>query len=307
MPRARRPDARRRARARRGADGEIDVVSELADPVLIASSTRTSARPARTPRRRRGGRATSSGSCSSTSATSPRRASARSTTRRCGGAPRRADRRAQGRARGRRGRPRRRPDAAAALPGRGRAELPRHRDPPQHPRQHRRLDPDGVQLARARAVNVCSSARTSSGRADRGAGRRPRARGGVRLGGARASARRTSRCCARARGHDDRRRHRSRGDGQGGLDGLRRRRVGDARRARDRRPRRVSHRPPVERTCSSATACTRATASRSCAHQLPALASALLEGARCGAPRRRGRLRFEGPFPSGLSVRFDEG
>ena len=39
----------------------------------------------------------------------------------------------------------------------------------------------------------------------------------------------------------------SRGDGQGGFDGVRRDAVGDARRARDRRPRGVSHRPPVER------------------------------------------------------------
>ena len=38
-----------------------------------------------------------------------------------------------------------------------------------------------------------------------------------------------------ARGHDDRRRHRPRDDGEGGLDGVRRDAVGDARRARDRR------------------------------------------------------------------------
>jgi cytochrome P450 len=42
-------------------------------------------------------------------------------------------------------------------------------------------------------------------------------------------------------------------------------------------------------------------------NQLPALAMALLEG----PPIRRvrgdaGSLRFEGPFPSGLVVRFDE-
>ena len=40
--------------------------------------------------------------------------------------------------------------------------------------------------------------------------------------------------------------------------------------------------------------------------QLPALATALLEGPRLRRARgREGKLRFEGPFPSGLTVRFD--
>jgi len=42
-------------------------------------------------------------------------------------------------------------------------------------------------------------------------------------------------------------------------------------------------------------------------HQLPALATALLEGPRIRRARGAdGHLRFEGPFPSGLSVRFDD-
>lgn len=42
-------------------------------------------------------------------------------------------------------------------------------------------------------------------------------------------------------------------------------------------------------------------------HQLPALAAALLEGPRIERARGRdGKLRFEGPFPSGLTVRFDD-
>jgi cytochrome P450 len=41
--------------------------------------------------------------------------------------------------------------------------------------------------------------------------------------------------------------------------------------------------------------------------QLPALATALLEGPRIRRARgHEGRLRFEGPFPSGLTVRFDD-
>jgi cytochrome P450 len=41
-------------------------------------------------------------------------------------------------------------------------------------------------------------------------------------------------------------------------------------------------------------------------HQLPALATALLEGPRIRRSHGRdGHLRFEGPFPSGLTVRFD--
>jgi cytochrome P450 len=41
-------------------------------------------------------------------------------------------------------------------------------------------------------------------------------------------------------------------------------------------------------------------------HQLPALAAALFEGAPIRRARGRGgKLRFEGPFPSGLTVRFD--
>jgi cytochrome P450 len=41
--------------------------------------------------------------------------------------------------------------------------------------------------------------------------------------------------------------------------------------------------------------------------QLPALATALLEGPRIRRARGRdGHLRFEGPFPSGLTVRFDD-
>ncbi len=41
--------------------------------------------------------------------------------------------------------------------------------------------------------------------------------------------------------------------------------------------------------------------------QLPALATALLEGPRIRRARgRAGKLRFEGPFPSGLSVRFED-
>jgi cytochrome P450 len=41
--------------------------------------------------------------------------------------------------------------------------------------------------------------------------------------------------------------------------------------------------------------------------QLPALAAALLEGPRLRRARGGdGRLRFEGPFPSGLTVRFDD-
>jgi cytochrome P450 len=40
--------------------------------------------------------------------------------------------------------------------------------------------------------------------------------------------------------------------------------------------------------------------------QLPALAAALLEGPRIRRARGRdGRLRFDGPYPSGLTVRFD--
>ena len=39
--------------------------------------------------------------------------------------------------------------------------------------------------------------------------------------------------------------------------------------------------------------------------QLPAMAHALFEGSRLRRVRgRAGRLRFEGPFPAGLSVRF---
>ena len=42
-------------------------------------------------------------------------------------------------------------------------------------------------------------------------------------------------------------------------------------------------------------------------HQLPALAQALLEGPPIRRARGRdGHLRFEGPFPSGLTVRFDD-
>lgn len=42
--------------------------------------------------------------------------------------------------------------------------------------------------------------------------------------------------------------------------------------------------------------------------QLPALATALLEGSRIRRARGGdGRLRFDGPYPSGLTVRFDEG
>ena len=42
-------------------------------------------------------------------------------------------------------------------------------------------------------------------------------------------------------------------------------------------------------------------------HQLPALATALLEGPRIRRSRGRdGHLHFEGPFPSGLTVRFDD-
>jgi cytochrome P450 len=42
-------------------------------------------------------------------------------------------------------------------------------------------------------------------------------------------------------------------------------------------------------------------------HQLPALAQALLEGPRIRrAHGRDGHLRFAGPFPSGLTVRFDD-
>jgi cytochrome P450 len=42
-------------------------------------------------------------------------------------------------------------------------------------------------------------------------------------------------------------------------------------------------------------------------HQLPALAQALLEGPPLRRSRGRdGHLRFEGPFPSGLTVRFDD-
>ena len=41
--------------------------------------------------------------------------------------------------------------------------------------------------------------------------------------------------------------------------------------------------------------------------QLPALAAALFEGPPIKRARGRdGRLRFEGPFPSGLTVRFDD-
>ena len=60
-------------------------------------------------------------------------------------------------------------------------------------------------------------------------------------------------------------------------------------------------------TCSSATACTRATASRSCARSCPrwrprCSRARALERARGGD----GKLRFKGPFPSGLTVRFDD-
>lgn len=42
-------------------------------------------------------------------------------------------------------------------------------------------------------------------------------------------------------------------------------------------------------------------------HQLPALAAALFEGPRLRRARGgAGRLRFEGPYPAGLTVRFDE-
>ncbi|HTN22499.1 MAG TPA: cytochrome P450 [Solirubrobacteraceae bacterium] len=42
-------------------------------------------------------------------------------------------------------------------------------------------------------------------------------------------------------------------------------------------------------------------------HQLPALATALFEGPRIRRSHGRdGHLRFEGPFPSGLTVRFDD-
>jgi cytochrome P450 len=42
-------------------------------------------------------------------------------------------------------------------------------------------------------------------------------------------------------------------------------------------------------------------------HQLPALATALLEGPPVRRARgRAGHLRFDGPFPSGLTVRFDD-
>lgn len=42
-------------------------------------------------------------------------------------------------------------------------------------------------------------------------------------------------------------------------------------------------------------------------HQLPALATALLEGPPITrAPGRDGKLRFEGPYPSGLTVGFDD-
>jgi cytochrome P450 len=41
-------------------------------------------------------------------------------------------------------------------------------------------------------------------------------------------------------------------------------------------------------------------------HQLPALTAALLEGAPISrAPGGEGKLRFEGPYPSGLTVRFE--
>jgi cytochrome P450 len=41
--------------------------------------------------------------------------------------------------------------------------------------------------------------------------------------------------------------------------------------------------------------------------QMPALATALFEGPRIRRARgHEGRLRFEGPFPSGLTVRFDD-
>ena len=42
-------------------------------------------------------------------------------------------------------------------------------------------------------------------------------------------------------------------------------------------------------------------------HQLPAMMTALLEGAPIKrADGKHGKLKWEGPFPSGLTVRFDD-
>jgi cytochrome P450 len=42
-------------------------------------------------------------------------------------------------------------------------------------------------------------------------------------------------------------------------------------------------------------------------HQLPAMMTALLEGPRIErAGGKDGKLKWEGPFPSGLTVRFDD-
>ena len=105
-----------------------------------------------------------------------------------------------------------------------------------------------VSNSMARAVNVLLE------REDELEGAQAAARAGDRelvgryvLGGAALQPAELRAAAARAGGHDDRRRHRPRDDGQGRLDGLRRDAVGDARRARDLRARRVPRRPSVER------------------------------------------------------------
>ena len=293
----RRRDARRGARARRrGADGADRRGRAARRPGHRPRDRRLLRHArARTPRRSCAGRATSSSTSSSTSDNRAMRERALADAAECA-RTRRADRRAPGRDRGRRGRPRRRPHPAAALPGDG--GPPRHRDPPQPHRADRGLDPDGLQGVRGGVEELLRRARGRA-RARAGSAARDGDRelvGALRVRGAalppadlallricgedadvaagterETTIRRARRCC--------------RGDP-----------VGDVRRARGERARRVPRRPPVERLHALRPRAAHVLRPADHSRPPPGALAALLEG-RGSRARAAGKLRSTARSP----------